>query len=66
MSRASKMLKLEASKPKLIYPSFSDMEECQTRGGFTEFMLKNNPLATEDDIANLKVKNFHDMYKYKD
>jgi hypothetical protein len=42
------------------------MEECQTRGGFTEFMLKNNPLATEDDIANLKVKTFHDMYKYKD
>jgi len=64
MSNKARLTKLEAHKPKFVYPLFSDMYSTQTKESYMAWMLTNNPLATRQDILDLNIKSLECMYEH--
>lgn len=62
MSIKNRLSKLESYRVKFVYPTFVDSYDLTTTAAYNRWMLDNNPMATMQDIVDLKVLNISDMY----
>jgi len=63
MSNKARLAKLESHRPKLIYPSFSDMYANQTKETYNQWLLDNNPGLTQSMLDELNIKHLADLYE---
>lgn len=62
MNAKTRLLKLELYRPKLVYPSFSDMYATQTKATYEQWLLDNNVGLTQSMIDELNIKHMEDFY----
>jgi hypothetical protein len=62
MTIRSRLAKLEQQKPKVVYPSFSQMYELHTKDDYNEWLLRHNPRLTIEDINKLGIRTFDQLY----
>ena len=59
MSNRARLAKLESHTSKLVYPSFSDMYDLQTKAEYNNGLVKHNRGL---DVESLNILHLEDMY----
>lgn len=62
MNLSNRLLKIEQHRPKLIYPTFSDMYSTQTKADYNQWLLDHNVGLTQAMINELNIKHLSEMY----
>ena len=62
MNSKTRLLKLEQHRPKLVYPSFTDMYATQTKATYDAWLLAHNIGLTQSMIEELNILHLEDLY----
>jgi hypothetical protein len=62
MINKARLLKLEQHRPKLVYPSFTDMYLTQDKATYDQWLLDNNIGLTQSMIDELNILHLADLY----